>query len=205
MNITPPRKKNFITLITEKKFSFIFIFLFTYLLTFSLLSYFQYIPVEIQENTPVETKEVVRGEDPVRITIPKIGVNSVVLNPKSTDIKILDAALLKGAVHYPGSGLAGKGNLFIFGHSTSYAIVNNQAFKTFDNLKDLKVGDQIEVDSQNKRYFYNVRTVTLTTAEAALVDFSTTERMLTISTCNTFGEKQERYVVQADFVKNEAI
>ena len=81
------------------------------------------------------------GELPTRIIIDKIGVNTAVLNPTSNKNSVLDENLLKGAVRYPGSGTLGNGNVFLFGHSTGIRIVNNQAFKAFNNLKSLNPND----------------------------------------------------------------
>ena len=197
--------QNFTSLIAEKKWKFVFVFIVTFLVTFTALVVINLIPAEIQGSLPAVIQKEEKGENPVRIIIPKIGTDVRISNPVSRDIAVLDAALLQGAVHYPGSGLLGKGNMFLFGHSTSYSIVNNPAYKAFNNLKKLEVGDRIEVDSQSKRYWYSVRSVTLENADKALVDFTKTEKMLTLSTCNTFGAKQERYVVEADYVSSEAL
>ena len=139
------------------------------------------------------------AESPTRIVIEKIGVDSTVSNPNSTKVSVLDEYLKKGAVRYPGSGLIGSGNMFIFGHSTSLKTVNNQAYKTFNNLRNLKIGDDIKVYGEFKVYTYRVSSVVLVDEKQALVQFDNKNK-LTLSTCNTFGEKSERYVVEADFV-----
>lgn len=139
------------------------------------------------------------AESPTRIVIEKIGVDSTVSNPNSTKVSVLDEYLKKGAVRYPGSGLIGSGNMFIFGHSTSLKTVNNQAYKTFNNLRNLKIGDDIKVYGEFKVYTYRVSSVVLVDEKQALVKFDNKNK-LTLSTCNTFGEKSERYVVEADFV-----
>lgn len=142
----------------------------------------------------------VAGESPLRIVIPKIGVDATVANPQSTDVKTLDDYLTKGAVRYPGSGLLGSGNMFLFGHSTGLRNVQNQAYKTFNGLKDLQAGDIITVYSSNQAYTYKVTTVTLVDENQALVKFDDQKNMLTLSTCNTFGAKSERYVVEAIYL-----
>jgi LPXTG-site transpeptidase (sortase) family protein len=140
------------------------------------------------------------GENPTRIVIDKIGVDSLISNPLSTDVATLDEYLLQGAVRYPGSGLLGQGNMFLFGHSTGIKVVNNQAYKTFNGLKDLKAGDIIKVYGSSKFYTYSVATVTLVDDSQALVEFGNNKNMLTLSTCNTFGAKSERYVVEANYI-----
>lgn len=136
---------------------------------------------------------------PDQITISKIGVNSIIQKPQSQDVAVLDEALTKGAVYYPGSGTINVGNIFLFGHSTGFSVVNNQAYKTFNDLNKLVKGDEITIRSGERTFIYKVDNVKLLDDSAAFVDFEKTDRMLTISTCNTFGQKQERWVVEAYF------
>jgi LPXTG-site transpeptidase (sortase) family protein len=144
-------------------------------------------------------QSAVVAESPTRIVISKIGVDATISNPSTTNVTTLDEYLKLGAVRYPGSGLLGVGNMFIFGHSTGIKIVNNQAYKTFNNLKDLKSGDIIEVYGSAKIYRYMVSSVVLVDQTRALVEFND-KNMLTLSTCNTFGAKSERYVVEANYL-----
>lgn len=138
---------------------------------------------------------------PLRVVIEKIGVDVTVASPKSTDVATLDAELLKGAVQYPGSGtLTENKNMLIFGHSTNWKVVQNPAFKAFNGLEKLTNGDVVRVESSTHEYFYRVTSVRLADATEALVRFDTGTKKLTLSTCNTFGEKSQRYVVEADFV-----
>lgn len=136
---------------------------------------------------------------PSKIEIPKIGVSSMIQIPQSVDVATLDTALAKGATYYPGSGTLQQGNLFLFGHSTNWKVVNNQAYKTFNNLEKLIKGDNIELISADKKYIYEVTSVRRAADDDVLVDFSKGNRMLTISTCDTFGQKQDRWVVEAEF------
>lgn len=141
-------------------------------------------------------------EYPLRVIIDKIGVDTPVSNPTSTDNTILNNLLLKGAVRYPGSGTLGSGNMFIFGHNTGIRVVNNQAYKAFNHLKDLAVGDVIRVQSLGYEYNYKVSSVSLKDSSEAFVTFSNDKNMLTLSTCDVFGQKQDRYVVEATFIKS---
>lgn len=160
-----------------------------------------------RDKTPSDELDEVSGvyTEPKRIAIAKVGIDIKVLNPTSTSIKVLDEALLNGAVRYPGSGdLESKRNMFIFGHSSYLPVVHNQSFKAFNRLQELKNGDEIKIYSTDKVYTYKVAEVKLTTAEAEFVSLDTEERQLVLSTCNTFGKKQERFVVTAEFVKSES-
>jgi LPXTG-site transpeptidase (sortase) family protein len=151
---------------------------------------------EISNNTLVSINDA-----PVRIIIDSIGVDTVILNPQSRDIDVLNDALLGGVVHYPGSGdLEDNTNMFLFGHSTSIPIVRNENYKLFSNLSDLKAGDIIRVQSVDKEYRYRVGALRLVSADDGWVEFKTGKKQLTLSTCNVFGQKQDRYVVASDFI-----
>lgn len=134
---------------------------------------------------------------PDYIRIPKIGVDTVITQPNTTDVAALDRSLLEGAVHYPGSGTVEDGNMFIFGHSSGLPNVINQAYKAFNGLGNLSRGDEIEVSAEGNTYIYEVTSVKLLDEDNALVNFDNSGRTLTLSTCNTFGAKQERWVVEA--------
>src|SRR3989344_7939590 len=158
----------------------------------------------IPEGGIVDVTEEVAN--PIRIVIDKINVDSAVLNPTSSDLSALDEALKYGVVRYPKSGLLGQeDNIYLFGHSTSYQVVRNQAYKALNNLEKLEVGDTIKVRSENKEHLYKVTSVRTERDSDAVVKFNTGKRTLTVSTCNTLGAKEDRHIVEADFVTSYAI
>ena len=187
-----------------------------FLMTYTLLALLGFVPEQfkfVSTKAPVVERQY-QNEDvlvtpsekddnliPTKIEIPKIGVSSLINTPNAIDVATLDAALTKGAVYYPGSGTLQGGNMFLFGHSTNWSVVNNQAYKTFNDLNKLKAGDEITLTSGGTQYVYVVRTVELASEDDALVQFASEGRMLTISTCDTFGRKQDRWVVEAEFKK----
>lgn len=188
--------------------------IFTVTYTFLLLIGFAPKQFQSSKNDTVENifqvvskkdSDVVKNTDtnliPQKIEIPKIGVSSIIQIPPSIDVATLDSSLAKGAVYYPGSGTLQGGNLFLFGHSTNWKVVNNQAYKTFNDLDKLKKGDEIELTSNGKKYIYKVTTVRHAADDDVLVEFNKGDRMLTISTCDTFGKKQDRWVVEAEFTR----
>ena len=205
-------------MIKKSQAKFIFYFGVTFIVTFILLYTAGFVPGVLKpkegdslrvlwdkaqkEMIDSQTKQgAIISESPTRIVIDKIGVDSSVSNPNTTNVKTLDSYLLEGAVRYPSSGLLGAGNMFIFAHSAeAYTIVNNPAYKAFNGLKLLKVGDIIKVSSATKTYEYRVATVSLVDKNKALVELDNTKNMLTLSTCNTLGTPSERYVVTADYV-----
>lgn len=142
---------------------------------------------------------MIAAEDPIRIVIPKASVDFPVLNPSSTNSEYLDSELKRGVVRYPGSGYPGAGNMFIFGHSTGLQLVQNKAFKVFNNLKNLQVGDEIQIYSSKHVYIYTVRSVKKVDKNDTWVKFDGDKNTLTLSTCDSFGKKSDRYVVIAEY------
>ncbi len=150
-----------------------------------------WLPVPIQNNPSL----------PIRVSIPIANIEVPIVSPASTDVDTLDEALTKGVVLYPNSGVLGaRNNMLFFGHSSHLPVVNNPAYKAFNNLEYVRLGDDIYLDSTDTRFRYRVSSVRLTTADEELISFNTSRRMITLSTCNTFGKKAERFVVEAIFV-----
>jgi LPXTG-site transpeptidase (sortase) family protein len=193
-----------------KKGKFVAVWLMLFSVLFTVASIFGLVPqAEDKEalesffaeaRAESESNEAV-PEVPLRVKAEKVGLNTSVLNPESRDISVLDQELTKGAVRYPGSGLAGgDNNMFLFGHSSHLPVVNNQAYKAFNDIEDLEEGDEVVVETANYEFVYEVTSVRLASADEVLVEFETGKAMLTLSTCNNFGAKTERFVVEAELV-----
>lgn len=208
----------------KKEVKFVIFFFLVFLITFSILYVLGLVPTEIIQSgnggifgeirlrvlngldssvglaSSTNSLNKKTGEEPISIEVPKVGIDITVSNPKTTDNNILDEYLTKGAVHYDGSGLIGAGNMLIFGHSSNWAVVKNKAYKALNGIDKLKPGDEIYVKSGTANYLYRVTSERLANADEVLVDFSKNKDMLTLSTCDLFGAKQQRFVVEADFV-----
>ncbi|MES2059825.1 MAG: sortase [Patescibacteria group bacterium] len=141
------------------------------------------------------------GEKPVHISAPKVGIDIRVENPASSDNSVLNEYLTRGAVHYPGSADLALGNVFIFGHSSNADVVINKAYKAMNGISKLVRGDLIYVDSDTRRYVYEVTREYEITADEAFVDLKSDKNMLTLSTCDIAGKKQNRFVAEAIFSK----
>src|SRR3989344_7397167 len=165
--------------------------------------------IEEEVTAPLATADLVEQypiEIPIRVTVPKVGVDITVENPLTADLSALNIAVNKGAVHYPGSALLGENAaMFLFGHQSYLPALKNPAYKAFNNLEKLSFGDEIEVFSENAVYVYTVRSVELKQADEAQISLEKGSRILTMSTCNSVGAKEERYVVKADFVSRTAL
>ncbi len=157
------------------------------------------VSVLIDNKAPSGKTLKAESADPVRIVIPKVGLDAAVLNPLSEDVSTLNSALLGGAVRYPGSGnLESDRNVLIFGHSSALPVIHNQNFKIFNGLKELGLGDEIDLLSKTRGYRYTVLSVRLARADEVRVTFSNDHELI-LSTCNSFGTKEDRYVVEANF------
>lgn len=216
-------KKKF-TILSKNKLHFSLLFLIVFLYIFSFLSIIGFVPKhndvlsvnesifkeQSRENKVInEDSGIVLPDDsqtPVQITISDVGVNVNIENPESRDIAVLDKALNKGAVRYPGTGsLTQNANIFLFGHSSFLPNIMNKNYQAFNGLRKLKGGEEIFVDSIDTRYVYRVRSVRLAEAGEIVIDLRMGKRRLTLSTCNSFGDESERYVVDADFVRTESL
>jgi len=227
--MAPYKEKSVLGQIRERNIPFFFAFIFVFISTLVVLSALGVVPVP--KTTPVEkiensvseaitganaatTKDVtavnngqeVLGEAPVRITAAAIAMDQRVVNPLKSDPATLDKALMSGVVRYPGSAYLGQtGNVLLFGHSSYLKIVRNQAYKEFNGIQNFKTGDIVTVYSNGQAYDYSVSSVKLAKADDFVIDLGGDTRRLTLVTCNTFASKQDRFVVEADFVSQRAI
>lgn len=147
-------------------------------------------------------KPVVPTYLPDHISIPAINLELPVYNPQTKDDAQLDEVLLKGPARYVDSATLGRqGNMLIFAHSSHLPVVHNQMFKAFNGLPDLKKGDTITVSGEGHAYLYTVTSVRKTDASEAIIDLSADQgTRLTLSTCDNFGAKTSRWVVEAALV-----
>ncbi len=136
------------------------------------------------------------------ISIPKIGVNSsIVLSIDIFDQKAYEQALTKGVAHALGTALpGGKGNSFIFGHSSApLGLTRNSASVDFILLHRLDIDDEILIFSGDDKYLYKV-------FEKKIVSDDSVEYVykyhgkdtLTLMTCWPPGTNQNRLLIFAE-------
>ena len=192
------------------KFWFFLGWAFAVLAVFVFFWKFQAIPAEVWEvgeGLISMTKRALisfPGPDAVfrapAIIIPRIGVDAELIFPESADFNVLNAALSRGPVHFPGSALPGEeGNVFIFAHASELPVVKNPAYKVFSGLRKLTPGDIVKIQSGALVYRYRVLSLTRRKADDAKIDLGSRKKMLTLSTCDVFGGKEFRWVVEAEF------
>jgi sortase A len=148
------------------------------------------------------TRTVKQGDPLTRVVIPKLGVNAVVVEGTSA------AALRAGAGHYPNTPLPGeRGNVAIAGHRTTYG-------KPFNRLDELVAGDKIRLETPLATYHYVVvphpdEVDGQCPNGACWVTFPTdwsvvgtsTDALLTLTTCHPKGSAAQRLILRAALEK----
>ena len=143
---------------------------------------------------------------PNKIIFDSLDKEVKVLNPQSREVADLDAALLSGVVRHPDSAtLTDKGNVFILGHSSYLPNVLNKNFQAFNGVQDLVWGDLIRVQSEDTEYVYRVQRVYQAKASDVVVPHTPGKAQLTLATCNSFGSKDDRYIVEANLIETRAL
>lgn len=146
------------------------------------------------------------AEVPVRIVVKDVGVDTRIENPTASDITTLDNELLKGAVRYPGSAFLNENaDVLLFGHQSYLPVVHNKAFKAFNDLQKLKEGAEIVVYSNKAEYRYRVTSVTLAHSHDGKVALGQNIPGLVLVTCNSLGAKEDRYIINAEFISRSPI
>jgi LPXTG-site transpeptidase (sortase) family protein len=188
--------------ILQRPWAFSLMFVVLFVMTYSFLAAVDALP-EPPGLTYDPQAVVATGnpQEPVRVVAPAIGMNVTIENPATTNLSVLDEALLRGAVRWPESALLGaEGTVFLFGHSSYLPVVYNQAYKAFNKIQDLKTGETISVYSGSHEYRYRVVGVRLADAEEDVIELPQTGRQLILVTCDSFTRKTSRFVVTAEYV-----
>ncbi len=95
------------------------------------------------------------------------------------------------AGYHHGTGLPGEGNLVMAGHKGIRGAV-------FANLEALRTGDEVFVDTADRRFRYRVRQTRRVWPSEVEVMYPTSTPTLTLLTCTNWD--LQRFVVTADFV-----
>jgi LPXTG-site transpeptidase (sortase) family protein len=141
--------------------------------------------------------------DPLfNILIPKIGANARIfpnVDPSNPDIFL--PILQKGVAHAKGTVFPGqKGNIYLFAHSTDNFWDVGRYNALFYLLKDLKIGDDVIVFSQNVRHNYKVtNSDVVSPSEVSYLTKPQTEKeLLILQTCWPPGTTWQRLLVFAE-------
>jgi len=131
------------------------------------------------------------GDPLTRIKIPRLGVNTVVVEGTSSK------ALRAGAGHYPNTPLPCEaGNVAIAGHRTTYG-------KPFADLDRLKEGDVIILETPIGSCTYEMERAPFIVepTDFSVVTNDPAKSILTLTTCHPRGSAAKRLIVQATLSK----
>lgn len=206
----------FIDSIWERLVPFFLVFFFVLVVSYGVLFLVDFVPEDPSEDSVTSFSEMIDVRDqsasaltalgntdpyPSRIVIEKLGTDAPILNPASGAVNVLDAALLEGVVRHPESAtFVNEGNMVLFGHSSYLPTVHNRNFQAFNGLEKLTRGDTIRVMSEGTEYVYRVQKVYETSVAATDIPLTNGRAELTLVTCNSFGSKDDRFVVEAMLV-----
>lgn len=211
--------------IWQRKIPFFLVFFFVVLTTYSVLVIIDFVPEPIEEHTrevetemvedaieqvkPIDPVDVPAVADPLPVKIIFDDLDNKVvpvLNPTSKTIADLDEALLSGAVRHPDSATFEEdGNIFILGHSSYLPNVLNKNFQAFNGIQKLQWGDTIRLHSGDVEYVYIVEEIFEAAASEVVVPFTPGKARLTLATCNSFGAKDDRFVVEARLLEKKPL
>jgi len=137
-------------------------------------------------------RQVGEGDSLTRIRIPKIGVDTIVVEGTTA------SALRAGAGHYPSTPLPCEvGNVGIAGHRTTYG-------RPFHDLDKLVPGDRITLETPIGSCTYEVERSWITVPTDIGVVANTPDRAsLTLTTCHPKGSARQRLIVRAAMVSAE--
>jgi len=140
-----------------------------------------------------ENRTVGEGDSLTRIKIPRIGVDTIVVEGTTS------SALRAGAGHYPSSPLPCEiGNVAIAGHRTTYG-------KPFHDLDKLQAGDRITLETPIGQCTYEVERSWITVpTDIGVVANTPDQARLTLTTCHPKGSARQRLIVRATMVSAEA-
>lgn len=165
-------------------------------------------PTPIPAKPVSTTTDAVKSGDiyPVKVTIEALDKTVTVLNPDKSDVATLDNALLSGVIRYPGSATYAKpGTMVLLGHSSYLPTVHNKNFQAFNGIQKLEWGDIIRVETKGTEYIYRVQKVREAKASTAEVDLQWKNFELTLVTCNSFGSKEDRFIVEAYLISQKPL
>lgn len=135
------------------------------------------------------TKQIEVGEPLIRLEIPRLGVNTLVVEG------ITPKALQAGAGHYPMTPLPGEpGNVAVAGHRTSFG-------SPFARIDELRPGDEIVLTTPVDRHTYEVLgepSVADPTDWSIITDHPKDGSFLTLTSCHPEGSDEYRIWVRAE-------
>lgn len=172
-------------------------------------SYFENIVVNspLAEQSEQNSKIVVNTTytSPLTITIDAVGISNIKItsNVDSSDKNRYETALKQGVAHFKYTPLPGDGgNSFIYGHSTTDNVFNkypNLPETIFTRLKDIDIGDTVQVVRDGKTLEYKTIMVKITSPEdLTMLSGIEGKEIVTLMTCWPLGVGTHRLIIIAE-------
>lgn len=135
---------------------------------------------------------------PERLIIPLIGVDAPVVLSEGTDEYMLQKALEKGVVFWPGSNFLGeKGTIIMLGHSSAYPWYRGGYGSVFSLLNKLEINNEIFVFSGDKKYTYQVVGKEIKSPEEIILEQEKDDSILYLVSCWPVNTNWKRIVIKA--------
>jgi len=117
----------------------------------------------------------------------------------------IQSGLQNGVVVHPISHSPGNfGNFFLTGHSSYYAWDKGRFKDVFALLHEVKVGDQIEVYWEGKKYVYKIKAEEVVPPTAVEVLNQPKDKFLiTLMTCTPVGTNKNRLILTGELKSQE--
>ncbi len=146
-----------------------------------------------------------------RMLIPKLHLNVPLITPPVASLlrqdwnqveEDIQASLVEGIVHYPGTARPGQaGNFFVTGHSSYYPWAPGHYKTVFARLQDLVPGDEYWVYYKGDRHRYVVtEKKEVSPEDITVLDQPPDRRIATLMTCTPVGTTLRRLIVVAQEV-----
>ncbi len=165
--------------------------------------YFDRTFVTDQQRTNRETEKSVVLEAN-EIYIASLEIRAPIKYVEKNDESIFQIALRDGVVHYPDTAPVGqKGNTYIFGHSSDFALSQGDYKTVFALLPNIELGAEIMVTDENGKVFrYKVydKFVAKKTDTFLLDQNTNNKTILTLQTSYPIGTALQRYIVRAEHI-----
>lgn len=139
------------------------------------------------------------------LSIPSLEFNNLAVqaNVESGVEEVYDTVLNSALAHFEGTGLPisdVNNNIVIYGHSANgdYYSRTNDVAAAFSKLSDIKIGDEVIINMDNKEYKYRiVKTKIVKPDDISIINGTKGKETLTLFTCYPNGNNSERFVAVA--------
>lgn len=201
----------------EERIVFFFVCMGIIAITYGILYLVDFLPEKPTSQVVEDQREIVEESPasvvaavdplPIKIIFDTLDNKEVtILNPETDSIAALDTALLSGVVRHPGSAdFKNTGTILILGHSSYLPVVRNKNFQAFNGIQKLVWGDTIRLHSNDTEYVYSVDRVYEAKASDAEIAIAKGVAKLTLATCDSFGSKDDRFVVEATLIDSHPL